>query len=257
MSPPLVPGSPPGAVPTHLAVIMDGNGRWATERGLPRSAGHEAGADSVRAITRSCRKLGVRYLTLYSFSTENWGRPEDEVETLMALLARYLVEERDEMIDHGIRLQGIGELDRLPRYVRTLLDEASRITAGNDRLLLTLALSYGSRAEIVDAVRHLAADVARGALKPEDIDEAAVGARLYTAGMPDPDLLIRTSGEMRLSNFLLWQLAYAELYVTDVMWPDFREEHLQEALAVYARRQRRFGKTGAQVAEGGPPPVAK
>lgn len=235
------------AVPTHLAVIMDGNGRWATERGLPRSAGHEAGADSVREITRACRRQGVRYLTLYSFSTENWGRPEDEVETLMALLARYLVEERGEMMDNGVRLQGIGELDRLPKYVRTLLDEAARITAGNEGLLLTLALSYGSRAEIVDATRHLAREVAAGRLRPEDIDEAAISAHLYTAGMPDPDLLVRTSGEMRLSNFLLWQLAYAELYVTDVMWPDFRTPHLDEALAAYARRQRRFGKTGQQL----------
>ncbi|MCB9688495.1 MAG: isoprenyl transferase [Alphaproteobacteria bacterium] len=237
-------------VPTHLAVIMDGNGRWATERGLPRSAGHEAGADSVREITRACRRKGIRYLTLYSFSTENWGRPEDEVDTLMALLARYLVEERDEMMDNGVRLQGIGELDRLPKYVRTLLEEATRITADNEGLLLTLALSYGSRAEIVDSMRFLAREVEAGRLRPEDIDETAIGAHLYTAGMPDPDLLVRTSGEMRLSNFLLWQVAYAELYVTDVMWPDFRSPQLEEALESYARRQRRFGKTGAQLESG-------
>lgn len=233
--------------PRHVAVIMDGNGRWATERGLPRTAGHEAGADSVREIVRACGELGVEYLTLYSFSTENWGRPDDEVETLMALLARYLVEERDELMQNRVRLRGIGELDRLPPHVRQLLDAATRQTEGNDGLLLTLALSYGSRAEIVDAVRRLAGEVAAGSLRPADIDEAAISQRLYTAGTPDPDLLVRTSGEMRLSNFLLWQLAYAELYVTDVYWPDFRRPHLEAALEVYGARQRRFGKTGAQV----------
>ena len=235
------------AVPHHVAIIMDGNGRWATERGLPRNAGHEAGADSVREIVRACRQLGVRYLTLYSFSTENWGRPEDEVDTLMALLARYLVEERDELMENGVRLQGIGELDRLPPRVRGLLDEATRYTAANEGLLLTLALSYGSRAEIVDAVRRIAEDVQQGLLAPSDIDEAEITRRLYTANVPDPDLLVRTSGEMRLSNFLLWQVAYAELYVTDVMWPDFRRPHLEVALASYRSRQRRFGKTAAQV----------
>jgi undecaprenyl diphosphate synthase len=238
----------PGArVPRHVAVIMDGNGRWATERGLPRTAGHEAGADSVREIVRACGELGVEYLTLYSFSTENWGRPEDEVETLMALLARYLVEERGELMQKRVRLRGIGELDRLPGHVRQLLDAATHHLEGNDGLLLTLALSYGSRAEIVDAVRRIASDVAAGALAPADIDADTLSSRLYTAGTPDPDLLVRTSGEMRLSNFLLWQLAYAELYVTDVYWPDFRRANLEAAIEVYARRQRRFGKTGAQV----------
>jgi len=237
-----------GRVPRHVAVIMDGNGRWATERGLPRTAGHEAGADSVREIVRACGELGIEYLTLYSFSTENWGRPDDEVETLMALLARYLVEERGELMHNRVRLRGIGELDRLPRHVRELLDAATRHLEGNDGLLLTLALSYGSRAEIVDAVRRIATEVAGGTLAAGDIDADAISGRLYTAGTPDPDLLVRTSGEMRLSNFLLWQLAYAELYVTDVFWPDFRRPELEAALEVYARRQRRFGKTGAQVA---------
>jgi len=234
-------------VPRHVAVIMDGNGRWATEQGLPRVKGHEAGADTVRAIVRACGERGIEALTLYSFSTENWGRPGDEVEALMALLARFLMDERDELMLNKVRLRGIGELERLPKTVRMLLDQATRITADNDGLLLTLALSYGSRAEITDAVRRIAGEVARGELSPEDIDESCITKRLYTAGVPDPDLLVRTSGEMRLSNFLLWQLAYSELYVTEVFWPDFREPHLDEALAVYARRQRRFGKTGAQV----------
>ena len=238
------------ALPRHVAVIMDGNGRWATEKGLPRVRGHEAGADTVRNIVRACGERGIEALTLYSFSTENWGRPGDEVEALMHLLARFLVKEREELMGNSVRLRGIGELERLPHTVRQLLQEATRLTADNEGLLLTLALSYGSRAEICDAVRRLAGEVAEGTLRPEDIDEQSITDRLYTAGTPDPDLLIRTSGEMRLSNFLLWQLAYAELYVTDVFWPDFREPHLDEALAVYARRQRRFGKTGQQTEDG-------
>ena len=238
---------PPTGLPRHVAIIMDGNGRWATERGLPRTAGHEAGADSVREVVRACRSLGIRYLTLYSFSTENWSRPEEEVEALMILLARYLQEERDEMMGNGIRLQGIGEIERLPPHVRTLLREVSRYTEGNDQLTLTLALSYGSRAEIVDAVRRIAGEVHAGTLAPGAIDADVISRHLYTAGTPDPDLLVRTSGELRLSNFLLWQVAYAEIYVTDVMWPDFRRPHLEVALAAYAGRQRRFGRTGAQV----------
>jgi undecaprenyl diphosphate synthase len=246
-------GAPP-IVPRHVAVIMDGNGRWAVERGLPRTAGHEAGADSVREIVRACGELGVEYLTLFSFSTENWGRPEDEVDSLMALLARYLMEERGELMHNRVRLQGIGQLSRLPGHVRSLLEEASRLTAGNDGLLLSLALSYGSRAEIVDGVRKIARDVAAGTLAPEAIDESTVTASLYTAGTPDPDLLVRTSGEMRLSNFLLWQLAYAELYVTDVYWPDFRRASLEEAIAAYARRRRRFGLVEPGPFVGGPHP---
>jgi undecaprenyl diphosphate synthase len=226
---------------------MDGNGRWATERGLARTAGHEAGADSVREVVRGCGELEIEALTLYSFSTENWGRPEDEVDTLMALLARYLVEQREELMTNRVRLRGIGELDRLPSHVRELLDEAIELTSANDGLLLTLALSYGSRAEIVDAVRRIAREVAMGRLAPDAIVAETVSEHLYTAGTPDPDLLIRTSGEMRLSNFLLWQLAYAEIYVTDVYWPDFKRPELEAALEVYARRQRRFGRTSAQV----------
>jgi undecaprenyl diphosphate synthase len=226
---------------------MDGNGRWAQARGLPRVAGHEAGADAVREIVRACGELGVEALTLFSFSTENWRRPEDEVEALMALLARYLADEEAELMANRVRLQGIGELARLPGHVRALLDLATAHTAGNTGLRLSLALSYGGRAEIVHAVRDLAELVAAGKLDPGQIDEAAVTAHLYTAGLPEPDLLIRTSGEMRLSNFLLWQLAYAEIYVTDVNWPDFRRDQLVEAIRWYGSRERRFGQTSAQV----------
>ena len=229
---------------------MDGNGRWATERGLPRVRGHEAGAESVREAVTACGELGVEALTLYSFSTENWARPAEEVDALMALLGRYLVEERDELLGKGVRLRAIGELERLPPHTRALLAEAIRYTSDGDGLVLTLALSYGSRAEITTAVRRIASGVVAGEISAADIDEALIDSHLYTAGLPDPDLLVRTSGELRLSNFLLWQLAYAEIYVTDVKWPDFRRSELEAALASYAARQRRFGKTGAQLVEG-------
>ncbi|MCO4744612.1 MAG: isoprenyl transferase [Proteobacteria bacterium] len=237
------------SVPRHVAIIMDGNGRWAQQRGLPRTDGHSAGADSVREAVRACGALGVQYLTLYSFSTENWGRPEDEVHALMALLERYLRDELGELLEQKVRLRAIGELQRLPPTVRTLIEQVSAATAHNDRLHLTLALSYGSRAELVHAVQGLARQVQTGELSPDDIDETAVSNALYTAGIPDPELLVRTSGELRLSNFLLWQVAYAELYVTDVLWPDFRRPHLEVALDAFARRQRRFGKTGDQIGE--------
>lgn len=235
--------------PRHVAVIMDGNGRWASERGWPRIKGHEEGARSVREIVRACGELGIEALTLYSFSTENWRRPEDEVDALMMLLATYLRDEQSELMQNRVRLRGIGQIERLPAHVGALLAEAERLTADNDGLLLTLALSYGSRAEIVDAVRALAVEVQEGALEAQSIDEASITDRLYTAGTPDPDLLVRTSGEMRLSNFLLWQLAYTELYVTDVYWPDFRRPHLEVALQAYARRKRRYGRTDEQVTE--------
>ena len=236
-------------IPRHVAIIMDGNGRWAEARGKPRVAGHRAGAESVRAITRACGRLKVDVLTLYSFSTENWGRPEDEVDALMALLEEYLRDEVGELTENRVRLRAIGELDRLPKPVRTALDQVCEYTARHDGLQLVLALSYGGRAEIVHAVREIAREVAAGALSPDAIDEAMVQRHLYTADLPDPDLLIRTSGEMRLSNFLLWQLAYAELYVTDVHWPDFREEHLRAAFEAFGARQRRFGRTAAQLDE--------
>ncbi|MDP2304581.1 MAG: isoprenyl transferase [Pseudomonadota bacterium] len=241
---PPVPGHP---VPRHLAIIMDGNGRWAQARGLPRLAGHEAGAESVREITRACRALGVEALTLYSFSTENWRRPADEVSGLMGLLGRFLVEERREILENGIRLNAIGQLDRLPVPVRVALKELSLASRHNRDMTLTLALSYGGRAEIVEAARSLAKKAAAGRLRPDAIDEASFAAELGTAGLPDPDLLIRTSGEMRLSNFLLWQLAYAEIYVTETAWPDFRRPQLEEAFASFGKRERRFGQTSAQV----------
>lgn len=240
------------ALPRHIAVIMDGNGRWAESRGLPRLSGHEEGANSVREITRACREKGVQALTLYSFSTENWKRPPDEVAGLMSLLARYLVEERAEILDNGVRLNAIGQVDKLPAPVRLALKElmhASRHNAqpGKPGMVLTLALSYGGRAEIVEAARTLAKQCQTGRLRPDAITEDMFSGALGTAGLPDPDLLIRTSGELRLSNFLLWQLAYAEMYVTETHWPDFRRPQLDEALAAFGSRERRFGKTGAQL----------
>ena len=228
--------------PTHVAIIMDGNGRWAQERGHARLEGHRAGAKTVREIVTHARELGVRYLTLYAFSSENWGRPGDEVEGLMELLAQYLIEERPTLLKNRIELSTIGATKKLPSIVRDLLDEVMGVTKGLDGMRLTLALSYGARDEIVRAVQQLVDDGV------QVVDEKAIAARLDTRDMPDPDLLIRTSGEMRVSNFLLWQIAYAELYVTDVPWPAFTKDRFDEALAAYAKRQRRFGLTGAQVA---------
>jgi len=238
-----------GPVPRHVAVIMDGNGRWATSQGLPRVRGHEAGADAVREIVRNCGELGVEVLTLYSFSTENWSRPEDEVGALMTLLERYLREELKELMDNDVRLTAMGQLHRLPKPVRFGLQAVSEMTANNKGLKLVLALSYGSRAELVDAVKRIATQVQAGEIAPEDIDETRIGDALYTAGLPDPDLLVRTSGELRLSNFLLWQVAYSELYVTDVPWPDFGKAELIEAFRSFAARQRRFGMTGEQISD--------
>lgn len=235
------------AVPRHIAVIMDGNGRWARGRGLPRIRGHEEGVHSVRAITRACRKIGVEALTLYSFSSENWGRPEEEVTALMGLLVHYLKEEQEEILENRIRLIHSGETERLPEEVQEGLAFIEALSAENQGMVLNLALSYGSRQEITRAARALAQKVADGVLSPDDIDEDNINAELYTAGLPDPDLVIRSSGEMRLSNFLLWQLAYAEIYVTAVPWPEFREDQLHEAIEEYSRRQRRFGLTGQQV----------
>lgn len=234
-------------VPRHVAVIMDGNGRWAHQRDWPRVRGHQAGAESVRRIVRACGQRGIEVLTLYSFSTENWQRPEFEVEALMSLLATYLNDERAELMENDVRLRGIGELHLLPEHVRTLLSAATAVTAGNSGLLLQLALSYGGRAELVQAVQSIAKDVSAGLFAADRITEETISSRLYTANLPDPDLLIRTSGEMRLSNFLPWQLAYAEIYVTDVLWPDFDVDHLDAALESYTRRRRRFGMTDAQL----------
>ena len=233
-------------LPRHVAIIMDGNGRWAAARGMPRIKGHEAGAESVNEIVRDCRERGISALTLYSFSTENWKRPSAEVGALMGLLERYLAAEKKEILDHGIRLNAIGQIDRLPAHVRLPLQLLMKESSRNDAMTLTLALSYGGRREIVDAVQAIAKKVRRRELVPEEIDETTIAAHLYTTNLPDPDLLIRTSGEMRISNFLLWQLAYTEIYVTDVLWPDFRKPQLQEALDAYAKRERRYGLTGAQ-----------
>ena len=220
---------------------MDGNGRWAQRRGLPRAKGHEAGAESVRVIVRACGEIGVEVLTLYSFSTENWRRPKAEVQALMDLLQTYLQNELSELMENNVRLTAIGELQSLPLVVRAALQSVILATSKNTGMNLVLALSYGARAEITSAVRAVAQKVKRGQLKPRDIDEAVVAEHLYTAGLVEPDFLIRTSGEFRLSNFLLWQLAYAEFYVTDVEWPDFRREQLAIALQSFKGRKRRFG----------------
>ncbi len=235
-------------VPRHLAIIMDGNGRWAEAQNLPRIRGHEAGADSVREIVRVCRELGVEVLTLYSFSTENWRRPREEVGALMNLLKRYVFQERREILDNGIQLRAIGQIERLPAFVRLPLRKLISESRNNSGMVLNLALSYGSRAEMVEAIRSIAELVAARKLKPKQITEEMVSSHLSTGGLPDPDLVIRTSGEYRLSNFLLWQLAYAEIYITDVAWPAFHRENLEEAFRSFAGRQRRFGKTGGQLA---------
>ena len=245
--PPDPASTPVLKVPRHIAIIMDGNGRWAESRGLPRIAGHEEGANSVREVTRACREKGVQALTLYSFSTENWKRPPDEVAGLMALLARYLGQERREILDNGVKLNAIGQIDKLPAPVRLALKELTHASRNNKGMVLTLALSYGGRAEIVEAARTLAKQAQTGRLRPDAITEEMFSGALGTAGLPDPALLIRTSGELRLSNFLLWQLAYAEMVVTDTLWPDFRRAQLDEALASFGNRERRFGKTGAQL----------
>lgn len=234
-------------IPRHLAIIMDGNGRWAEQRHLPRIAGHQRGVETVQKVVKECRAIGVTCLTLYAFSSENWGRPEEEVNALMGLLAEYLKSELKTMMTRGIRLNVIGEAFRLPPEARRILEETVDRTRDNHDMVLTLALSYGARNELVRAARHLAREALAGRMSPEDIDDGAVTAALDTADLPDPDLLIRTSGEMRISNFLLWQLAYTELYFSEVLWPDFDERELRLALEEYGRRQRRFGLTGEQV----------
>ncbi len=227
--------------PLHVAIIMDGNGRWAKAKGLPRAAGHKRGADAVRRVAKSAGNLGVKYLTLFGFSSENWRRPESEVRDLLGLLRYYLENDIAELVDNGIRLHVIGDRSRLPADTVALIEQAERRTADNTSMILTIALSYGSRQEIVAAARALAADCAAGTLKPAEIDERALAQRLFTAGTPDPDLLIRTSGEQRISNFLLWQLAYTELVFTETLWPDFGHAELEAAIATYCSRERRYG----------------
>jgi undecaprenyl diphosphate synthase len=228
-------------IPRHIAVIMDGNGRWAKERGLPRREGHRAGAESVREVTDTCIELGVEYLTLYAFSSENWSRPEAEVKALMSLLDRFLTEKAKDLERQKIRLLAIGQIDRLPAKTRALLDKIIAQTAGHTAMTLVLALSYGGREEIVCAARSLAADAAAGKITPAQIDCTLFASRLQTAGIPDPDLLVRTSGEMRVSNFLLWQISYAEIVIVRKYWPDFRRNDLIESVREYQRRHRRFG----------------
>ncbi len=228
-------------LPTHIAIIMDGNGRWAKTRHLPRVEGHRNGVESVRAIVRACGELGVKYLTLYAFSVENWNRPKDEVDTLMKYLARFLKNEIGELNRSNVRLDVIGQIYRLPEFVQEQLAKTRAALERNTGLTLVLALSYGARVEIVEAVRSIAAKVKQGDIDPAEITEQVISQHLYTRHLPDPDLLIRTSGEMRLSNFLLWQISYTELVVTPTLWPDFRKPHLCEAIEEYARRHRRFG----------------
>ncbi len=231
-------------LPSHVGIIMDGNGRWAALRGEPREAGHKAGAAAVRRVVRVARRLGLEALTLYAFSEQNWARPDEEVDALMQLLREFLLSERDEILDNGIRLKAVGNLGRLPGVVRAVLDPLRKESEHSDDMTLTLALSDGGREEIANAARELAADVARGALRPEDVTEEALHRRMPSLTVGDPDLVIRTGGERRISNFLLYGLAYAELHFADVLWPDFAEADLYEAIASYQTRERRFGLVG-------------
>jgi len=228
-------------LPTHVAIIMDGNGRWARKRLLNRINGHEKGSRTVRAIVRACREIGIAYLTLYAFSTENWRRPEKEINALMGLLDEFLQSERKEMMENNIRLQVIGQVERLPAGVQKSLQQTLELTRGNTAMTLILALSYGGRSEIVRMVRTVADKVRQGLIELDSIDEQLVAGHLDTADIPDPDLLIRTSGEMRISNFLLWQVAYSELFVTPTLWPDFTREEFVQILKAYQARERRFG----------------
>lgn len=234
-------GLSPEQLPRHVAIIMDGNGRWAQGRGLPRVLGHRAGIQSVRSVVEEARRLGIEQLTLYCLSIENWKRPPRELQFLMRLLRHFLVVERPEMIEQDIRLTVIGRREGLPPDVLAEMDRTIECTASNSTMTLCLAINYGGRTEIVDAARRLAELARAGRIDPAQIDEDLFASHLSTSGMPDPDLLVRTSGEMRVSNYLLWQISYAELWVTDVLWPDFRAEHLHQALSSYARRQRKFG----------------
>ena len=234
-------------LPKHLSIIMDGNGRWAKQKGLLRAMGHENGTKSVKATIEACAKLGIEFLTLYAFSTENWNRPKLEVETLMKLLVKSLKKELQTLKDNNIKLNAIGNLEKLPKSAQKELLDVIEATKDNSRMTLTLALSYGSREEIVNAVRNISHKVKNNIISIDTIDDSIINEHLYTQNLPDVDLLIRTSGEHRISNFLLWQIAYAELYFTDVLWPDFNEHHLYEAILSYQKRERRFGKTSEQI----------
>ncbi len=239
-------GIRPEQLPRHIAIIMDGNGRWAKQRGWPRILGHQQGVKVVNTITTTAARLGIGYLTLYSFSVENWRRPKEEVDALMQICVDYLVAERPTMMANNVRLVHVGRREGLSQRVLDTFDETVQITSANTGLALCLALNYGSRTEIVDAVRRIAEQARAGTLKPGDIDEATIANSLYTAGIPDPDLVIRTAGQMRISNFLLWQISYSELHVTDVFWPDFTGQHLLAAIKDYVQRERRYGGLGPQ-----------
>ena len=228
-------------LPRHVAIIMDGNGRWAQKRGLPRNEGHRAGAESAQAVVKCCLKRKIPVLTVYAFSTENWRRPRSEVRFLMSNLRRYLKDNREDFVENDVRFQAIGALDELPAAVRRELQATVEATRDCKSLTVVAALNYGARREMAEAARAIATEVKEGRLAPEQVDEGVFGEHLYTAGLPEPDLLIRTGGEMRLSNFLLWQLSYAELYVTEALWPDFGEEEFEKALQEFAHRERRFG----------------
>jgi undecaprenyl diphosphate synthase len=235
----------PNKLPKHVAIIMDGNGRWATKRGIGRVSGHKKGADAVREIVRTSREIGIQWLTLYAFSEENWKRPKHEIEALMRLLNRFLKGELKEMQENGIRLQTIGRIQKLPDDTRRILLKTIEKTASNKDMVLTLALSYGGRQEIVDAVRDIAKEIEGGRLSAKELSEQLISNSLYTAGMPDPDLLIRTSGEYRISNFLLWQIAYTEIYITPILWPDMGKDEFLVAIQNFQKRERRFGRTGS------------
>ncbi|MEX0928374.1 MAG: isoprenyl transferase [Balneolales bacterium] len=235
-----------GAVPGHIAIIMDGNGRWAKTKGNMRIFGHKAGVDSVRDTTEACAQLGVKHLTLYAFSTENWYRPSNEVSALMNLLIQSLRKETKKLNDNDIRLTSIGQIDRLPQSCQRQLQEAVQITSNNTHMELCLALSYSGRWDITEAVKKISRQVKEGQIGPENINDELITQNLATSGIPDPDLMIRTSGEYRMSNFLLWQLAYSEIYITETFWPDFRREELYKAITTYQKRERRFGKIPEQ-----------
>ena len=236
-------------LPKHLAIIMDGNGRWAKQKGLLRALGHESGTKSVKVTVETCAKIGVENLTLYAFSTENWNRPKLEVDTLMKLLVHSLKKELKTLQENNIRLNSIGNLSKLPNSILKELQDVIEKTKNNTRMTLTLALSYGSREELLNVVKNISDKVKNNIISIDTIDESIINQHLYTHNLPDVDLLIRTSGEHRISNFLLWQIAYAELFFTDVLWPDFTEEHLYEAIISYQKRERRFGKTSEQIKE--------
>ncbi len=234
-------------LPHHIAIIMDGNGRWAKQHAMGRIRGHKRGAKAVRETVTACREIGISFLTLYAFSSENWGRPQNEINALMDLLEEYLDSQVEELVKQGIILTTIGDIERLPLKVRDKLERVKNTTRNNSKMVLNLALSYGSRDEIISAVRKIAEDRHSGIIAPQDITKERFSAYLHTQNLPDPDLLIRTSGEYRISNFLLWQMAYTEMYFSDVLWPDFDKEELYKAIAAYQRRERRFGLTSEQM----------